>query len=98
MSTYFLRHAAESAALLGSFYFFFRYKQGGPLRELWIGCALAFLVPLLRIPAALNAPVLAAYLTWVIYLRSERFTRKNVIAAALLAIAVPLSTAAVPAA
>ena len=42
MSTYFLRHAAESAALLGSFYFFFRYKQGGPLRDLWIGCALAF--------------------------------------------------------
>ena len=93
MSTYFLRHAAESAALLGSFYFFFRYKQGGPLRDLWIGCALAFLVPLLRIPAALNAPVLAAYLTWVIYLRSERFTRKSVIGAALLAIAVPLTAA-----
>lgn len=93
MSTYFLRHAPESAALLGSFYFFFRYKQGGPLRDLWIGCSLAVLVPLLRVPAALNAPVLAAYLAWVIYLRSDRFERKKVVGAALLAIAVPLTAA-----
>ena len=95
MSTYFLRHSAESAALLGSFFFFFRYKEGGPLRDLWIGCILASLIPLLRVPAALNAPVLAGYLAWVIFLRSDRLARKKVIGSALLAIAVPLTAAVI---
>lgn len=93
MSTYFLRHSAESAALLGSFLFFFRYKQTGARSHLWIGCLLACLVPFLRVPAALNGPVLAGYFVWVIYVQSDHFTRKRVVLEAMLAAAIPISIA-----
>jgi hypothetical protein len=94
LSTYFLRHSSEAAAILGAFFFFHRFKHTGALRHLAIGASLASLAPVLRVPASVAAPALAGYLAWVLYLRSERLARPRVLIAALPAILVPLLAAA----
>jgi hypothetical protein len=94
LSTYFLRHASEAAALLGAFFFIFRFKDSGALRHLAIGASLACLAPVLRVPASVAGPAFAGYLAWVLYLRSDRLSRPKVLVGALPAILLPLALAA----
>ncbi len=92
-STFFLRHSAEATTLLGALFFYFRWKRGGPLRDLWIGSALASLTLLVRFPAAVAGPSLAAYLLWCIGERSGWRLDGPLLRRALPAILVPLAVA-----
>ncbi len=94
LSTYFLRHSSEAAAILGAFFFFHRFKNTGAVRHLAIGASLASLAPLLRVPASVAAPALAGYLLWILYLRTERLARPRILLSALPAILLPLAAAA----
>ena len=92
-STFFLRHASESLTILGALLFFFRWKRHGRSRNLWLGSALASLTPLVRFPAAVAGPALAAYLGWCLWLRGGRRLDPALWRHALPAIAVPLLAA-----
>jgi hypothetical protein len=92
-STFFLRHTTESAAILGALHFFFVWKEGGRRRNLWIASTLASLTLLVRLPAAVVGPVLAAYAGWCLWVRGGRRVDPEVLRRALPAIAVPLGAA-----
>jgi len=93
LSTYFLRHAAEAAALLGAFYYFFLYKETGSPWNLVFGSGLASLAFLLRVPAGLVAPALALYVAYILFLRSDRGRNIGVLLGGAVAVLVPLAIA-----
>lgn len=66
MSVYFLRHTTEALTVLGGLYFLLDWKQRGELRSLALGCLLASLTMLVRVPAAVAVPPVAAYALWSI--------------------------------
>jgi hypothetical protein len=94
MSTYFLRHSTVALAMLGAFYYFFRWREGGGTRELVIGAALASAIPLVRVPAAIVGPALATHLADAIYRRSDRLRDRRRALLALAAVLAPLALAA----
>jgi len=93
MAAYFLRHTTEAITLLGALLLFRRFGRSGSLATLGIGSALASLTLLIRVPAAIAAPSLAAYLAWLLYQRGEWRTGGARIARLLAAILVPLAVA-----
>jgi hypothetical protein len=93
LSTYFLRHVAEAACLLGAILFVFRYAHGSGPRDLLAASALASAAFLLRVPAGFAAPVLAGYIGWAIWLRSDGLRRHRDAARAVLCVLLPLALA-----
>ena len=93
MTSYFLRHLPESAAILGALLHFFRWRRDGAGRDLWIGSAFASAAFLIRFPAALVAPILAAYLAQGLLARSGGRPDERFLARTLPAILVPLAAA-----
>ncbi len=95
MSTYFLRHGTEAVTLLGALLLFRRYAHGASLGALAAGSALASLTLLVRVPAALAAPVLAGYLLWALQrrgdLRASVPHQTRVLGAILLPLAVAIA-------
>jgi len=71
MSIYFLRHTAETLALLSAFGLFHRYRETGSLRLLALGSLAAASIFLVRFPGVLCGPGLAIYLLWCIRERSR---------------------------
>lgn len=71
MSIYFLRHTAETLALLIAFGLFHRYRETGSLRLLALGSLAAASIFLVRFPGVLCGPGLAIYLLWCIRERSR---------------------------
>jgi hypothetical protein len=94
MSTYLLRHTTESFLLLGALMLFGRFARGAPLRTLVAGSALASLTPLFRVPASIAAPILAAYLLWVLRQRGAFSGGAERLAQLVAAVLLPLSLAA----
>ena len=93
MSAYFLRHTTEAVTLLGALLLFRRFGQSGSLETLGFGSVLASLTVLIRVPAAIAAPTLAAYLGWLLYQRGEWRAGASRLARVLAAILVPLGIA-----
>ncbi len=96
LSTYFLRHTTEAVTILGALLLFRRYARSpaaAPLRPLVLGSVLASLTFLVRVPAALAAPVLAGYLAFVLTVRREWSAGAARLARVLAAILVPLFVA-----
>ncbi len=93
MSTYFLRHTTVSLTLLGALTLFLRYRNGGALRHLFLGSALASATVLIRVPASIAAPALAAYLAFALHVRRELSQGVGRLARVALAIGVPLAVA-----
>src|SRR5262245_3188792 len=93
LSTFFLRHAPESACILGALLCFLRWRRTGAPAALWLGSALASAAFLVRLEAGIAAPALAAYLGWCLYERSGRGGDPRVVTRALPAILVPLLAA-----
>lgn len=71
MSVFYLRHPSEAALILGSFMAFHRFRSGAGARALAVGCLLASLLPLLRIPSAIAGPGLALYMLLVVLERQR---------------------------
>ncbi len=93
MATYFLRHTTEALTLMGSLLFIQRYASGGSLGQLAIGAALASGTVLIRVPAAIAAPALAAYIGWALHARGDLGERGRRLAQALSAVLLPLGLA-----
>ena len=93
LSTYFLRHSAESVALLGCLYGFYKYKQEGRAIDLLFASCLASLAFLMRVPAGLAAPVLAIYLASILFTRSQRLRDLRTLGLGVAAVAAPLALA-----
>jgi hypothetical protein len=93
MSAYFLRHTTEAVTLLGSLLLFRRFGRSGSLETLTLGSALASLTLLVRVPAAIAGPTLAAYLAWNLYEREEWKAGGSRLVRLLAAILVPLGIA-----
>ena len=92
LSIYFLQHTTEAIAIVGALLCLHRFRTTGALRELAIGSALASATVLIRVPAAVAGPPLAAYALFAVRERSGRGQRA---APMLEALAVPpLSLAA----
>jgi len=93
MATYFLRHTTESLSLLGSLLFFHRYAVGGSLRQLAIGSLLASGSVLIRVPAGIALPTLAAYLAWALRARGDLRADGRRLASTLTALLLPIGLA-----
>ncbi len=93
LSTFFLRHAPESACLLGALLCFRRWRCSGAAGPLWLGSALASGAFLVRLEAGIAAPALAGYLGWCLTERSGRREGPRLLARALPAILTPLLAA-----
>ncbi len=93
MSAYFLRHTTEAITLLGSLLLFRRFGRSGSGKTLCLGSTLASLTLLVRVPAAIAAPTLAAYLAWMLYERDEWRAGAARLARLLAAILLPLGIA-----
>lgn len=93
LSTYFLRHLTEAATLLGALMLFRRYARGASLAALATGSALASLTFLVRVPAALAGPVLAAYLAWALHVRGDWRAGWPRLVRVLAAVLLPLGVA-----
>jgi hypothetical protein len=90
MATFFLRHVSECVTLVGALYFYFRWRQAGLARDLWLGSALASATILVRLPASVGGPALAGYLGFCLWERCGRRWNAAVLRRALPAILVPL--------
>lgn len=66
MSMYFLRHTTETLAVVGALYALCGWRRSGRLRALAIGCLLASLTVLIRVPSAVSGIALAGYLIFSI--------------------------------
>ena len=101
LSTYFLRHTTEAVTILGAFYFYFRWRETGRMRDLILGSCVASATLLIRFPAIIAAPALAGYLGWALLRanggdragRASRASRAGRIVRAAPAIALPLLVA-----
>ncbi|MCZ6464901.1 MAG: hypothetical protein O7A09_11255, partial [Proteobacteria bacterium] len=71
MSGYFLRHTTEAITILAGFLGVAEYRRTGSLRALALGSGMGSLTLLIRVPAMLFAPGLAAYLLWVVIERAR---------------------------
>ena len=61
MSVYFLRHTTEALVILGSLQALYAFRRGAGLGALFAGTLLASATLLVRVPAAVSLPALAAY-------------------------------------
>lgn len=93
LSTYFLRHLTEATTLLGALLLFRRHARGASLATLAAGSALASLTFLVRVPAAIAAPLLAAYLAWAMHVRGDWRAGAPRLARVLAAVGLPLAVA-----
>jgi hypothetical protein len=93
LSTYLLRHLTEAVTILGAMLLFRRYARGASLATLAAGSVLASLTFLVRVPAALAAPVLAGYLGWALYARGDWRAGVARLSRVLPVILVPLAVA-----
>jgi hypothetical protein len=92
-SVYFLQHTSEAVAILGGFAALHAWRRTGRTRSLAAGCFLASAVLIVRVPAAVSGPALAAYLAWTLVVRA----REPGFSAPRTAAAVALPSAAVAA-
>jgi hypothetical protein len=90
-SVYFLQHTGEAIAILGGFGALHAWRRTGRLAWLAAGCALSSSVLLVRVPAAVSGPALAAYLAWTLVARA----REAGFSAPRVAAAIALPSAAV---
>lgn len=90
MSTYFLRHTSEALTLLGGLYLLLVWRQTRSLRALSLGVLVASSTLLVRVPATVVAPAMAAYLAWLVRVdrRSAAPTPRRQL---LLAVGIPLA-------
>ena len=86
MSSYFLQHTTEALAIVASLFFLFRFRSDGALRDLALGSFFAAATVLIRVPAAVAGPALAAYALFAI---RERSSRGAPLASMLAALATP---------
>jgi hypothetical protein len=91
-SVYFLQHTAEAVAILGGFAALHAWRRSGRIRSLAAGCLLASAVLIVRVPAAVSGPALAAYLAWTLVARAREAGFSAPRAAA--AIALPVAAVA----
>ena len=68
-SVFFLRHTSEGLAVLASLYGLLVFRQTGRVGWLALGTACAAALVLIRVPAAVAGPGLAAYLAFVLWER-----------------------------
>jgi len=66
LSTFFLRHTTEAAAILGGFYLLVRYRQTGRMGLLALASLLLSSILLIRLPAAVAGLPMAIYLGFVL--------------------------------
>lgn len=92
-STFFLRHTTECLCIVGALFYFFRWRQAGRSRDLWVGSTLASATILVRLPASIAGPVLAGYLAFCLWERSGGRWSPRLLRSALPAICVPLLVA-----
>jgi hypothetical protein len=70
-SVYFLQHTLEAIAILGGFGALHAWRRTGRTAWLAAGCFLASSVLIVRVPAAVSGPTLAAYLGWTLAVRAR---------------------------
>lgn len=93
LSTYFLRHGTVACAMLAAFLRFATWREHGHPRDLLIGAGLASAIPLVRVPAAIIGPALAAHLAYAIHRRSDGLRDTRVVVRALGLALLPLAVA-----
>jgi hypothetical protein len=71
LSAYFLRHTTEAIAIVGSLYATARFRDSGRARDLAASSLLASFTLLIRVPAAIAGPGLAAYLVHALRTRAR---------------------------
>jgi hypothetical protein len=88
MSVYFLQHTTEAIAILGGLYLLHAFRRDGGLRPLALGSLVASLVLLIRVPATVAGPALAAYALFAVWARRRAGAGPR-LAPALAALAAP---------
>lgn len=91
LSVYFLQHTTEAIAIVGALYFLLRFRRRGALRDLALGSLFASATVLIRVPAAVAGPVLAAYALFAMRERARSGARPAPMLAALAAPALALA-------
>jgi hypothetical protein len=82
-SVYFLQHTTEAIAILGGFAALHAWRRTGRLGWLAAGSALASAVVIVRVPAAVSGPALAAYLLFTLVERRPAQRQMLRVAAAI---------------
>jgi hypothetical protein len=86
LSTYFLQHVTEALTILAALFLLFRFRERGARRDLLLGSLCAAATVLIRVPAAVAGPALAAY---ALFAMRERVRRGDAVAPMFGALAMP---------